>query len=249
MFSFFKKKASDENDVVVVLGMHRSGTSCLTGILQEMGVDLGDVVESAPFNKKGNRESLGVMALNDEVLAYNDGSWDVPIAELSWSDKHRRKRDKLISMHSGSSIWGFKDPRVLFTLPFWMEGLGKHRVHFIGTFRNPLAVANSLNARQPEFSVERGIDLWASYTSKFIEYHKRYSFPVVNFDLSPNEYLNSVVEAVKGMGVLPEGSAEKLEFFDSSLRHQSSEPKPDTDEVREKLESVKPMYEYLLSIK
>ena len=47
--------------VVLVLGMHRSGTSCLAGSLQQAGLELGDVFTSNPFNKKGNREHRDVM--------------------------------------------------------------------------------------------------------------------------------------------------------------------------------------------
>ena len=41
---------------VVILGMHRSGTSCLTGSLQDKGLYLGQVSQRGTFNKKGNRE-------------------------------------------------------------------------------------------------------------------------------------------------------------------------------------------------
>lgn len=55
MFGFFKKEGALNNNVVIVLGMHRSGTSCLTGLLQQAGVALGNVVKEAAHNKKGNR--------------------------------------------------------------------------------------------------------------------------------------------------------------------------------------------------
>ena len=40
---------------ICVVGMHRSGTSCLTGIMQRMGIELGEVFTENEFNKKGNR--------------------------------------------------------------------------------------------------------------------------------------------------------------------------------------------------
>jgi len=42
---------------ILILGMHRSGTSCLAGCLEEAGLYLGDVNLKAGFNKKGNREN------------------------------------------------------------------------------------------------------------------------------------------------------------------------------------------------
>ena len=48
------------NEGVIILGMHRSGTSCLTGCLKEYGLHLGDVSESNKHNKKGNQENKEV---------------------------------------------------------------------------------------------------------------------------------------------------------------------------------------------
>ena len=42
---------------ILMLGMHRSGTSCLTGIMQALGVHLGEVFTESTWNKKGNREN------------------------------------------------------------------------------------------------------------------------------------------------------------------------------------------------
>lgn len=78
MLKLFRRKRRPNSCVVMVLGMHRSGTSCLTGLLQQTGLELGDVVTEAPHNKKGNRENLDIMRLNDDVLAHSRGSWDRP---------------------------------------------------------------------------------------------------------------------------------------------------------------------------
>jgi len=67
--------------VIAVLGMHRSGTSCLTGLLEDAGVPLGDVQKENPHNPLGNQENLRIMHLHDAVLAANGGSWDAPPAE------------------------------------------------------------------------------------------------------------------------------------------------------------------------
>jgi hypothetical protein len=43
--------------VVSILGMHRSGTRCLTGTMQEAGLVLGKFSTFNEFNRKGNREN------------------------------------------------------------------------------------------------------------------------------------------------------------------------------------------------
>ena len=82
--------------VISIIGMHRSGTSCLTGSLQSGGLFSGEVVEFAPFNKKGNRENLEIRSINDEVLAYSGGAWNNPPKNIVWSRELSKKRDRLI---------------------------------------------------------------------------------------------------------------------------------------------------------
>ena len=45
---------------VIVLGMHRSGTSLLTGSLEAAGLHLGEVNNAARYNPKGNKENESI---------------------------------------------------------------------------------------------------------------------------------------------------------------------------------------------
>src|SRR5687767_1907436 len=122
--------------------MHRSGTSCLAGSLEEAGLYLGDVITSAPANAKGNRENKRIMNLHDAVLHHSGGSWDKLPQRLSWSEQHREERDQIVRGYAAAPRWGFKDPRTLVLLDFWREVLGE--LEFVGTFRHPWLVAESL---------------------------------------------------------------------------------------------------------
>ena len=64
--------------VICILGMHRSGTSCLTGSLQEAGLSLGDCHTWNPHNLRGNRENQAFVDLHDDILKANHGAWDAP---------------------------------------------------------------------------------------------------------------------------------------------------------------------------
>ena len=129
------QKESSAMVTIAILGMHRSGTSCLAGSLQQAGLYLGEVVEQAPHNRKGNRESLAIRSLNDRLLESNDGAWNRPPAELVWSEIFASTRDRLIAKFADRTSWGFKDPRTLLTLPFWQDGIPE--LVFVGTFRHP----------------------------------------------------------------------------------------------------------------
>src|ERR1700722_18071970 len=130
------------SQVVCILGMHRSGTSCLAGSLEEAGLRLGDVFRVGQYNAKGNRENGRIMALQEAVLIHSGGSWDRPPEYVSWNDSNRAERDNIISSYTDEPVWGFKDPRTILLIDFWREALSNLTV--VGTLRHPRLVAESL---------------------------------------------------------------------------------------------------------
>ena len=93
--------------------MHRSGTSCLTGTLQEAGLFLGDCHTWNKHNEKGNRENQKFVDLHDAILEANAGAWDAPPTKVTWSAEHIAAAKQLLADHAGESNFGFKDPRAL----------------------------------------------------------------------------------------------------------------------------------------
>ncbi len=211
------KKDNINKTCVVILGMHRSGTSCLTGSLQQYGLYLGEVFEQNPFNRKGNRENQSIILLNNALLMANGGSWKQPPLKLGWQKEHCVERDKIISSISSKSekIWGFKDPRTLLTFPFWRGGLS--RIKPIGIFRHPLLVAKSLHKRN-DISIREGLKLWYEYNTKLLFYWEEYSFPIISFDVSREEFLLSVKYIAEYLQINNHPHIEQY-FFDDSLRH------------------------------
>lgn len=218
--------------VVCILGMHRSGTSCLAGTLEEAGLNLGTVITEAPHNAKGNRENKQIMDLQEEVLTHSGGSWDVPPRKLIWTDAQRIRRDAIIASY-GEGDFGFKDPRTLMTLDFWLEALGS--VEFVGTFRHPRLVAESLFARNGG-DLERWLALWNAYNERLLELHHAKPFPVVRFDVPPDRYRRSLFQVIERLG-LPR--TDKLSFFEPELRHHNEPPSEDLpDRVRTTFERL-----------
>jgi hypothetical protein len=228
---FFRsaEKAAAAN-VVCVLGMHRSGTSCLAGVLQEWGVFLGNVRTESAFNRRGNRENPDIRKLNDAILQGGGGSWHEPPARATWTEEQRRRRDDLIAEFSGHALWGFKDPRLLLTLAGWMERLP--RLHLIGTYRHPLLVARSLEKRN-EFSLGKGLELWQRYNEQLLKWHDRFQFPVISFDLAETEYrekLGQLRQALVDRG-LPLRNPDAISFFTEDLRHSAVDETADVPQA------------------
>jgi hypothetical protein len=211
-----------EPKTVLILGMHRSGTSCLAGSLQEAGLYLGEVNTAAPHNAKGNRESLAIMALQDDLLRANGGDWDAPPATVIWSAEHRARRDAIIATYPTDRIWGFKDPRTLITLDGWLEALPS--VRCVGTFRHPLAVAASLHARNG-VPIEKSLALWSTYNCLLLDYQRRLNFPLVSFDWPPERYQQCLQAIAPTLGLTVPVAG--FSFFEAALRRNAA-PREET---------------------
>lgn len=200
---------------VVVLGMHRSGTSALTGILEQAGLYLGSVSEFAPDNLRGNRESTAVMALHNDILQRNGGSWDQPPNNPNWSPVHFAFRDTIIETYKDKLLWGFKDPRTLLMLGPWLKVLPE--AVLIGIYRHPFAVAQSLFERNA-MPYEKSLALWTHY-NRIMLWHSRNndSMPLVEFSNNDTSFSNQVRSVINKLGLSEVG----LEFFDSSLKQSN----------------------------
>lgn len=155
---------------VVVIGMHRSGTSMLTRLLEELGLFVG-------WRKQADHESLFFLELNQWLLSQCGGAWDHPeaIRDLERIDEVRALvRDYLgVSLRSIRALsflggrrwlrhrdvaaldepWGWKDPRSTFTLPFWLDLFPEAKV--IHVYRHGVDVAQSLRKRNAAVIRER----------------------------------------------------------------------------------------------
>src|SRR5512132_1949060 len=74
-------RMSVRDDVVCIVGMHRSGTSLIAQILKQSGLYLGsedNLLGSNVGNPDGHFEHLGFIELNDAILKHLGGSWEFP---------------------------------------------------------------------------------------------------------------------------------------------------------------------------
>lgn len=204
----------------IVLGMHRSGTSALTGTLLEAGVYLGRVLDqSIQRNPKGLQEPPAVLYMQEDLLKVNGGSWHEPPERVEWRPMHAAVRDLFIESRRGEGAWGFKDPRTLLTLEGWLEVLPKAQP--LGIFRHPLAVARSLESRNG-FPIEKGLDVWLAYNSRLLDWQARLGFPVVQC-VRDNDVMKAKLSAL--LAALGLEAEQPLEFFDTSLQtvHEGGE--------------------------
>jgi hypothetical protein len=156
--------------VICTLGMHRSGTSLVSRMLNLLGVHLGtprSISGRGDDNPKGHWEHQRLSHLNDEILARFGGRWDEPpVFPADWprdpalEDIRQQARAILAADFAAQPLWGWKDPRTCLTIPFWQDLIGP--IRYVLCVRNPSAVVASLsrrNAMRPE-QAER---LWLTH--------------------------------------------------------------------------------------
>lgn len=151
---------SRDSSPIIVLGMHRSGTTMIVGVLESLGVFMGD-------DKEQNLESRFFIGLNDWMLTQGSSTWDRPLDLKHLFDDVRmrglileflqcvlrsprslrysgfRTRLKVSDRHNS---WGWKDPRNTYTAEFWKEIYPSAK--FILVEREGLDVAASLVKRR-----------------------------------------------------------------------------------------------------
>ena len=139
---------------VAIAGMHRSGTSMVTRMLNLCGVYLGqkkDILFTSEDNPEGYWEHVKFQKLNDEILTAFGGGWDMPpIFEDGWGDSLRlagisKNATSAIKEISQRPVWGWKDPRNSLTIPFWKKHIPNLKV--VICLRNPFEVYLSLGRR------------------------------------------------------------------------------------------------------
>jgi hypothetical protein len=157
----FRQANREKQRIVVVLGMHRSGTSLLANLLSVLGVDLGeDLLPGDPGNELGYWENENIFRTQDALMNYVAREWgDCGLAypfAIDWTrlPELQSYKDKLISIvrteiAAAKRIWGFKDPRTCRLLPLWKEIFEELDLEplYLLAVRDPAVVADSLVKR------------------------------------------------------------------------------------------------------
>lgn len=220
--------------LILVIGMHRSGTSAITRGLQALGVDLGEsLLEPGPSeNPLGFWEDRDVVELNQRLLIALGCDWDrtAEINQRALSDEDledfvTQATELLSAKLADRSVWAFKDPRTSRLLWFWkcvFARLHISDVSYVLCLRNPLSVSDSLFARN---AMDRAVSilLWGVYMVDALQHVDPSRTVVIDYDRimeHGRDELRQVAEAIHLP--LPDGGGERAyldDFLSPSLRH------------------------------
>jgi hypothetical protein len=164
---------------IIIIGMHRSGTSMLADLLNHCGVFIGKDIDN-------NNESLFFRNLNRWMFLQAGASWDNPenfnyideifIKDLSYNIKKHIYGVKSYKFHNNikklinsPTPWGWKDPLNTFTSEIWRQIFPQSR--FIHIYRNPIDVAESLRNREAIFQKLRDTKTRTGFKKRISEFN------------------------------------------------------------------------------
>lgn len=216
--------------------MHRSGTSAIARGLKALSVDLGNnFFESQPDNPTGYWEDKAIVGISQRVLEELPLKWDdTSLIELDRFRYHRIRLLKLKAVRylketfSSLPLWGFKDPRAIRLLPFWIDALRDCSVQdaYVVAIRHPRSVATSLFRRQ-EIELSKGQLLWLVHNVPFLHEIRDKPSVVVDYDLLMQDPRAQLERIARKLGLpLDEATSRGIDgfvgdFIDESLRHSA----------------------------
>jgi hypothetical protein len=159
---------------VVVLGMHRSGTSMIAGVLQKLGVSMGEDFPGKQIsNPLGHFEDGDFLTLNNRILESCGGSWSEPPSlqkVLSQKEIFSEEIQHLVQerrQKNQQRFWGWKDPRTCLTIQLFTPFLTAPS--FIWCERKKDEIAQSLFQRN-QIPFENGLKLTETYQNRISDF-------------------------------------------------------------------------------
>jgi hypothetical protein len=244
---------------VVVVGMHRSGTSAVTGAIGALGfnsVSVDDRMSPHDSNPE-HWESLSIALHNDAILAHFGGTWDAPPELADGWERGRGLPDRTVASEllaaayprPGPSVW--KDPRVCLTLPYWRDLLGAPMVAVL-VWRAPFAVASSLR-RRDGMPLPVGLALWERYNRSAVANLAQTVTFVLDYDVmleDPQASLSGLTSWLGSVGefdgMSPWDDERALSYVDAKLRHEPVQPSDGDDRII--LDQQRLLHEHLTAL-
>jgi hypothetical protein len=224
---------------VLVVGMHRSGTSAITGALGELGLGLPSLDDRMdwPESNPEHWESLSLSLFNEDLLIRQGGCWDGPPSLPPGSEAELlRTSDPGAALtvaypSTGPAVW--KDPRMCLLLPYWRSVL-PDPISAVFVWRSPLAVSSSLQKRDG-ISIASGLALWERYNRSALEGLDGIDTYVVSYESvveNPSGFVDSIADWLEALEQFTEvtiGRNRKAAqaSISADLQHQTQPPLSD----------------------
>ncbi|WCT78134.1 hypothetical protein [Novosphingobium humi] len=218
---------------LLVLGMHRSGTSALTRVFSLLGAGLpATLLDGNPTNPTGHWESDAVRGFNDAALAQMGSEWFDWLAvhegwqrSLAYHGQVERAREVLRGEFGDAPLFALKDPRMCRLAGFWLDVLDAEGIEaaIVMPLRNPLEVAESL-AQRDGVDAQVTLLVWLRHVLEAEAATRGRPRLVISYDQVLDQWAQVADRVERELGVvwprMPLGAGEEVEaFLSRDLRH------------------------------
>ncbi len=225
----------ETNFAIIVLGMHRSGTSSIAGALVTLGAKAPNTpLPAASDNERGFFESLQIMQLNDEILRSAGTTWDDWRAfNPAWFSSPVAKsfEERAIAALKGefgsAPLAAIKDPRLCRLMPFWSNAINEagYSPRIVIPIRSPLEVARSLWLRNG-IPLSKGLLMWLRHVLDAEASSRAHPTAFVEWSEFLADWRFSLARIGERLGLdwprLSDQSAAEIDrFISPTLRHNS----------------------------
>ena len=201
--------------ILIMTGMHRSGTSLVAQYLGECGLHVGSSLTSSELETSrnyygGHHEDQEFQNLHKKILRrkriseFQTHGFRIPIRRID--NESRKSALKIIQSREHLDQWGWKDPRTTLFLDFWNSVLDNG--NFLFLIRKPLSVVDSLLRRGREQRVNKkpinGLRIWKVYNEQILDFYRRNG--------SSNTLISDADEFVKSPELLNKALVNKFDL-------------------------------------
>ena len=196
--------------VLIITGIHRSGTSLTASLFQSVGVNIGEKLVGPEYgNIRGHFEDIEFVELHKRILQsqhIDDLGSNVETKEITVKKQQLKIAKKLIKNRQeenekANKVWGWKDPRTTLFLNFWLQLLPDAK--FVFVYRSPWEVVDSLYRRNTDEKLlekpEKAVKMWLNYNQRILDFYQQFSGKcligkVDNIGKNPESFIQAVNE-------------------------------------------------------
>ena len=238
-----KRKSGPARRAVIVLGMHRSGTSALTRVINLLGADItSHLMPENKFNETGYWESQELYEINEKLLEHLNANWTIS-ETLSKSWIKSKEASHYINQISqvlkkdfdDSKLFVIKDPRFCILFPVIHEALKRINAtpYVIVTIRHPHEVALSLLERD-QISLAVSYRIWLRHLLDAEKYTRNIKRCFISYDSLLADWRRTIRKITKSLEINWPNKTTNIErdvnkFIQPKLKHFSINNKPSVD--------------------
>ena len=227
-----------QRQAILVLGMHRSGTSAVAGAINLLGAAAPlTMIPAAADNPSGFFEAFSVIGVNDWLLNAGGGSWYDTLGYHSGMIDARTRSIALalvnfsiIADFKHAALFLLKDPRLCLLLDFWLPVLNASGIatSALLVLRSPDDIVASL-AQRDAYPPQLAQALWLQHMLEAERATRGHSRSVIPYEELLRDWQTPLSRAatqaaIEWPNTIDAAGPEIQNFLDIGLRHHHDRP-------------------------